>query len=177
MASSDDEGETLPDAVSDYYFCDGEDEPLSFVKLPVQWNENERSTSNAQPIFLSGTADNGLQKLYKQVKAWKFDFSKANPEILVLYQDNHWFKLQKPRKSYEKEIRTILITVQCLHFFKSEPEASGKSLWDHLSKVFRYLYLSVQLVYNLYFYDCISFLGPSLSIFADCMMSGPRRMT
>lgn len=164
MASSDDEGETLPDAISDYYFCDGEDEPLSFVKLPVQWNENERSTSDAQPIFLSGTADNGLQKLYKQVKAWKFDFSKANPEISVLYQDNHWFKLQKPRKSYEKEIRTILITVQCLHFFKSEPEASGKSLWDHLSTVFRYLYLLVQLVYNLYFYDCISLLGPSLSI-------------
>ncbi|KVH99162.1 DNA (cytosine-5)-methyltransferase 1, replication foci domain-containing protein [Cynara cardunculus var. scolymus] len=137
MASSDDEGETLPDAVSDYYFCDGDDEPLSFVKLPVQWNENERSISDAQPIFLSGTADNGLQKLYKQVKAWKFDFSKDNPEISVCYKDSHWFKLQKPRKSYEKEIRTILITVQCLYFFKSEPEASGKALWDHLSKVFR----------------------------------------
>ncbi|KAI3673839.1 hypothetical protein L6452_39969 [Arctium lappa] len=27
--------------------------------------------------------------------------------------------------------------MQCLYFFKSTPEASGKALWDHLAKVFR----------------------------------------
>lgn len=141
MASSDDEGETYADTVSDYYFCDGDDEPLSFSKLPWQWDESEISSSTTEPIFLRGTADNGLQKLYKAVKAWKYDLSKPNPEISVLSKDNHWIKLQKPRKSFENEIRTILITVHCLSYLKSKPEASAKSLWDHLSKVFRYLHL------------------------------------
>ncbi|KAI3673841.1 hypothetical protein L6452_39971 [Arctium lappa] len=131
------EGETLPDAVTDYYFCDGGEEPLSFSKLPLKWDESESSSSDTEPIFLRCTADNGLETLYKQVKAWKYDFSKENLEISVHYKDNHWFKLQKPRKSYENEIRTILITVQCLYFFKCEPKASGQALWDHLSQVFR----------------------------------------
>ncbi|KAI3686183.1 hypothetical protein L1987_79856 [Smallanthus sonchifolius] len=136
MASSDDEGETFPDAVSDYYFNNKDDEPLSFSKLPVQWNESESSSANAGPIFLGGKVDNGLGTFYQQVKAWKYDILKALPEILVLSKDNRWIKLKKPRKSYEKLIRSILISVHCLCFFKNKPEASWKSLWDHLSKVF-----------------------------------------
>ncbi|KAL7600423.1 hypothetical protein Lser_V15G27174 [Lactuca serriola] len=137
MASSDDEEETFADTISEYYFCDGDDEPLSFSILPLQWNESEsESSSPTTGIFLRGTADNGLQKLYKAVKAWKYDLSKSNPEISVLSKDNHWIKLQKPRKSFENEIKTILITVHCLSYLKRKPEASGKSLWDHLSKVF-----------------------------------------
>ncbi|GJZ83701.1 hypothetical protein Tco_0648874 [Tanacetum coccineum] len=34
------------------------------------------------------------------------------------------------------KLRTILITVHLICFCKTEPEAPGKSLWDHLSKVF-----------------------------------------
>lgn len=138
MASSDDEGETFADTISEYYFCDGDDEPLSFSKLPLQWtdSESENSSPTTGAIFLRGNADNGLQKLYKQVKAWKYDFSKSNPEISVLSKDNRWIKLQKPRKSFENEIRSILITVHCLSYLKGKPEASAKSLWDHLSKVF-----------------------------------------
>ena len=140
------ERETLLDAVTDYYFCDGGDEPVLFSKLPVKWDENECSSPDAKPIFLRCTADNGLQ-LYKLVKAWKYDLSKESLEISVHYKDDHWFKLQKPRKSYENEMRTILITLLCLYLFKCEPEASGQALWDHLSQVFRYLNLSVQLVF------------------------------
>ncbi|KAL4566889.1 hypothetical protein LXL04_031015 [Taraxacum kok-saghyz] len=138
MASSDDEEETFADTVSDYYFCDGDDEPLSFSKLPWQWDESESENSSptTEPIYLRGTADNGLRKLYRPVKAWKYDSSNFNPEILVLSKDNRWIKLQKPRKSFENEIRTILITVHCLSYLKIKPEASAKSLWDHLSKVF-----------------------------------------
>ncbi|KAL8243356.1 hypothetical protein R6Q59_009614 [Mikania micrantha] len=136
MASSDDEGETFPDAVLDYIFFDEDDDPLSFSQLPVQWNESEFSSSIAGPIFLDGKADNGLRKFYQQVKAWKYDILTTIPEISVLAKDNHWIKLKKPRKSYENLIRSILISVHCLCFFKSKPEASGKSLWDHLSKVF-----------------------------------------
>ncbi|CAI9288517.1 unnamed protein product [Lactuca saligna] len=137
MVSSDDEEETVADTISEYYFCDGDDEPLSFSVLPLQWSESEsESSSPTTGIFLRGTADNGLQKLYKAVKAWKYDLSKSNPEISVLSKDNHWIKLQKPRKSFENEIKTILITVHCLSYLKRKPEASAKSLWDHLSKVF-----------------------------------------
>ncbi|KAM0010847.1 putative [histone H3]-lysine(4) N-trimethyltransferase chromatin regulator PHD family [Helianthus debilis subsp. tardiflorus] len=136
MASSDDEGETFPDAVSEYDFRNKDDEPLSFSKLPVQWNDNESSNVNVMPIFLKGKVDNGLGQLYRQVKAWKYDITATKPQISVLTKDNHWIKLKKPRKSYEVLIRSILISVHCLWFCKSKPEASGKSLRDYLSKVF-----------------------------------------
>ncbi|KAE8125454.1 hypothetical protein FH972_020260 [Carpinus fangiana] len=136
MTSSDDEAEGLPQCVSNYYFEDDNDEPISFSILPIQWREGESPDRKKEQIFLHGTADNGLQKIYKHVIAWRFDLSNLSPEISVLSKENNWIKLQKPRKSFEDTIRSILITVQCLHFLKKYPETSGKSLWDHLSKVF-----------------------------------------
>nr|GEW15243.1 hypothetical protein [Tanacetum cinerariifolium] len=60
-----------------------------------------------------------------------------------------WIKLQKPRKSYENMIRTILITVHCLHFFKRKAEASSSSLWKNLCEVFRPF--EDDLIHHLYF--------------------------
>ncbi|CAL5405446.1 unnamed protein product [Camellia sinensis] len=136
MASSDDEDETVPHTVSNYDFVVDKDEPIAFSELPVQWNESEGLDGKSKKIFLHGTADNGLQKIYKQVTAWKFDLSDVKPEIAVLSKENNWIYLQRPRKSFEETIRTILITVHCLHFVKKNPETSGRSLWDYLSKVF-----------------------------------------
>ncbi|CAL5402702.1 unnamed protein product [Camellia sinensis] len=136
MASSDDEDETVPHTVSNYDFVVDKDEPIAFSELPVQWNESEGLDGKSKQIFLHGTADNGLQKIYKQVTAWKFDLSDVKPEIAVLSKENNWIYLQRPRKSFEETIRTILITVHCLHFVKKNPETSGRSLWDYLSKVF-----------------------------------------
>ncbi|KAG2682420.1 hypothetical protein I3760_11G190500 [Carya illinoinensis] len=136
MASSDDEADVLPRCVSNYYFEDDEDEPISFSVLPIQWREGDIQDCVKEQIFLHGVTDNGLRKIYKHVVAWRFDLSNMNPEILVLSKENNWIKLQKPRKSFEDIIRTIMVTVRCLHFLKKNPEASGKSLWDHLSKVF-----------------------------------------
>lgn len=139
MASSDDECESVPRSVSDYDFVDDNDEPISFSELPVQWGDGERTGGNKEQIFIHGNIDNGLQKIYKQVTVWKFDLSEANPEILVLMsKENQWMKLQKPRKSFEDTIRTILITLHSLHFLRKYPETSGRALWDHVSKVFRY---------------------------------------
>ncbi|MFS7985432.1 putative [histone H3]-lysine(4) N-trimethyltransferase chromatin regulator PHD family [Helianthus anomalus] len=132
MAFIDDDEEVLTDVVSDYYFYDAEDQPISFAELPVHWSNGERSHDNDITIYLRGTTDNGLQRLHKQVMAWKYEFSKENPEISVLSKVNNWIKLQKPRKSFESIIRTILITVQCLHFFNRKPNASSKDLRDHL---------------------------------------------
>lgn len=144
MASSDDEGEAVPQAVSNYHFVNDKDEPISFSELPVMWHEDKTPDVRNKQIFLHGTTDNGLQKVYKLVTAWRCDLSFAKPEISVLSKENNWIGLLKPRKSYEDTIRTILITVHCLHYLKKNPEVSGKALWDYLSKVPRYTYSLLQ---------------------------------
>ncbi|KAI8552941.1 hypothetical protein RHMOL_Rhmol06G0306900 [Rhododendron molle] len=137
MASSDDEGEAVPHTVSNYHFVDGNEEPISFSELPVQWNDVEGVDCEGKQIFLRGTADNGLL-IYKQVTAWKFNLSDVNPEISVLSKENNWINLQKPRKSFEGIIRTILITMHFLCFVRKNPETFGGSVWDNLSKVFSF---------------------------------------
>ncbi|CAL8151961.1 unnamed protein product [Prunus armeniaca] len=133
---SDDESEHLPDFVTNYHFIDDEDVPVSFHVLPIEWSEGKRQDGKTRQISMRGTADNGLQRIYMQVIAWKFDLSNVDPVISVLSKEKHWVRLQKPRKSFEDIIRSILITVQCLHYVTRNPETSSKSLWDHLSKVF-----------------------------------------
>ncbi|CAI9784111.1 unnamed protein product [Fraxinus pennsylvanica] len=134
--SLDDEGEAPPRSVGIYEFVDGEDEPISFAELPIQWKKVETSDGKQKQIFLRGSFDKGLQKIYKQVVAWKFDLSNEKPEISVLTKENYWIRLLNPRKAFENIIRTILITVHCLHLVKRNPGTSHKALWDHLGKVF-----------------------------------------
>lgn len=137
MASSDDEVDTQPLSVSNYHFEDDKDVPVSFSVLPIQWSESESldgKKEKKEKLFLRGFADNGLRKIFMQVIAWRFDLSNVKPEISVLSKDRRWVKLQKPRKSYEDIIRTILITVHFLHYVKKNPDISAKSMWDNMSK-------------------------------------------
>ncbi|KAK7305189.1 hypothetical protein VNO77_43090 [Canavalia gladiata] len=134
MASSDDEGEAQPLSVSNYHFEDDKDRPVSFSVLPTQWSEFESPVGKKEQVFLHGFADNGLQKIFMQVVAWRFDISYVKPEISVLSKDGRWIKLEKPRKSYEDTIRTILITIYFLNYVKKNPDMSAKSVWDNLSK-------------------------------------------
>ncbi|GAB4849712.1 hypothetical protein Ancab_004506 [Ancistrocladus abbreviatus] len=136
MASSDDEVEDLQEFVSDYQFEDDNQEPISFAVLPIRWSVNDSANGEIKQIFLRGTTDDGLQKIYKPVRAWSFDLSGMKPDISVFSKDNKWIKLQKAKKSYEYIIRTILITVNCLHIVRRNLDLSGKSLWDQLSKIF-----------------------------------------
>ncbi|XP_021906184.1 LOW QUALITY PROTEIN: protein ENHANCED DOWNY MILDEW 2-like [Carica papaya] len=136
MDISDDEEDSAHCRVTNYYFLDDEEQPVSFSVLPVQWSEGENKDGEEKVIFLDGTADNGLQKIYKHVKAWRFDLCGVKPEISVLTKEDSWVKLQKPKKSYEDLIRTVLITVHSLSLLKSNPEMPGKSLWDNLSRAF-----------------------------------------
>ncbi|XP_042484448.1 protein ENHANCED DOWNY MILDEW 2 [Macadamia integrifolia] len=135
MSSSDGEDEAVPQSVANYHFVDEKDEPITFSVLPIHWGDNESPGFTKKQIFLHGTAD-GLQKIYKQVISWKFELLDAQPEISVLSKEKKWINLQKPRKSFEDTIRTILITVQCLHFVGKNPETSSKSLWEHMRKDF-----------------------------------------
>ncbi|KAF4352159.1 hypothetical protein F8388_010524 [Cannabis sativa] len=134
MASLDDEDETLPLSVSNYHFVDEKDELVSFSVLPIQWWVTEKIGGDKPQVFLNGIADNGLQQVFKQVKAWRFDLSDVKPEISVLSKENDWIILQKPRKSFEDVVRSVLIVVNCLHVIKRNPYTSGKYLW---SEVFR----------------------------------------
>lgn len=158
MESSDDESKAQPLSVSNYHFEDGNDEHVSFSVLPIQWSESERIGDEKVKIFLYGNADNVLQKIYKHVIAWKFDLSNAKPEISVLSKENCWIKLLKPRKSFEGIVRSILITVHCLHFVMRHPETSGKSLWSHMLKLFRYIWTSIH-IWSRLFLACFLSVG------------------
>ncbi|XP_060672411.1 protein ENHANCED DOWNY MILDEW 2 isoform X2 [Ziziphus jujuba] len=134
MDSSDEEGEIVPDRVTDYHFISDKEEPISFTVLPLQWSEDESLDDVDRPVYLRGVADDGIQKVYKRVIAWRFELSFVQPEISVLSKDNKWLTLQKPRKSFENIIRTTLVTIHLLHFVKKNPDASWKSICAYLFK-------------------------------------------
>ncbi|XWS11283.1 hypothetical protein CRYUN_Cryun38cG0070900 [Craigia yunnanensis] len=136
--SDDDEEEVKLHSVSNYYFYDEKDEAVCFSELPLQLGGKESLISGAKKkIFLRGTADDGLLTICKHVTAWKFDLCNVGkPEILVLSKENGWLKLQKPRKSFEPVIRSVLISVHCLHLLTRNPDLSGKLLWEQLAKAF-----------------------------------------
>ncbi|PIA38300.1 hypothetical protein AQUCO_02800170v1 [Aquilegia coerulea] len=138
MDSSDDEVEVVAQSVTDYYFEDDQDEPISFAALPIRWSRSEASTSEEKHIFLHGTVDSGFERIHKKVIAWTFEYSNDRPEVSVLSTDKRWIKLQKPRKSFADTLRTILITIQCLYFLKKHPDKSESSMWRHLQEAFSF---------------------------------------
>ncbi|CAN7122229.1 unnamed protein product [Brassica rapa subsp. narinosa] len=133
----DEEEDSVPQSATNYYFEDDDKEPVSFACLPIQWSDKEKVDGSAAGLYLRGTSDDGLLPLHKLVKAWRFDLSNFEPEISVLTKDNVWIKLVKPRKSYAELIRTVLVTVHALQFLGRNPQASDRSLWEHLSKIFK----------------------------------------
>ncbi|XP_015695945.1 protein ENHANCED DOWNY MILDEW 2-like [Oryza brachyantha] len=136
MMSSDDDLEPQLKAVENYYFVDDNDVPVSFDVLPFQFDAAEEVASFKKDVYLRGFTDGGLQKVYKQVVAWKLVLDGDLPEITVLSTEGSWIALLKPRPSYEETIRSVLITVEMLHFARRRPMDSEKDLWDHLHGVF-----------------------------------------
>ncbi|XP_060176109.1 protein ENHANCED DOWNY MILDEW 2-like isoform X1 [Lycium barbarum] len=135
MASSDEEGEIVADCISNYHFLDLNGGPVSFSILPLLWGEDDIFGALNEELVLRGTSDDGLQHIYKNVLAWRFELSYALPEIHVLSKDKIWIKLLKPRKSYRDTIRTILITVHFLHFVKKNPDTFGETVWNYIRKI------------------------------------------
>lgn len=146
MASSEEEGEIIGDYVTNYYFVDSDGEKVSFSCLPLIWNDNEgdghgeQNLESTKHAFLRGMVDDGHRQIYRKVVAWKFVLSYVLPEIYVLSDDKKgsWIKLQRPRKSYEDSVRSVLISVHCLHFMKRNPEEeSAEAFWKSIGKTFR----------------------------------------
>ena len=152
MASSDEEGEIVPNCVTDYLFVDDKEELVSFTTLPLLWSPSESLVQSDIGVFLLASVDDGLQKIYKRVVAWRFDLSFVQPEIYVLSKDKKWIVLQKPRKCFENTIRTILVTIYWLHFLKKNPVASRKFVWNYLLKVLRSALYMVYVIFNVAYY-------------------------
>ncbi|KAL2319804.1 hypothetical protein Fmac_028773 [Flemingia macrophylla] len=136
MASSDEEGEIVSYLVDSYWFENEEEEFVSLSSLTLLWSISEIECDFEANVFLRGTTGDGLQKIHKRVIGWRFELSYRQPEILVFSKDKNWINLQRPRKCFESTIRTILVTVYCLHFVKWNPEESRISIWNKMQKDF-----------------------------------------
>ena len=75
MTSSEEEGEILPDWVTDYEFVNQQYQHVSFACLPVVHGKNEVVDNTNLRIFLSASCNDGLERFYKQVIAWRYDLS------------------------------------------------------------------------------------------------------
>ncbi|XP_019453792.1 PREDICTED: protein ENHANCED DOWNY MILDEW 2-like isoform X2 [Lupinus angustifolius] len=138
MASSDEEGEIVPDFVNDYWFENDKGGLVSFSSLTLLWGISDIKCDLETKVFLRGTTDDGLQKIYKQIIGWRFELphGQPEPEISVLLKDKNWITLQKPRKCFESTIRTVLVAVYWLHFVKWNREEATISVWNKVLTTF-----------------------------------------
>ncbi|KAG2261215.1 hypothetical protein Bca52824_068294 [Brassica carinata] len=135
MDSSDEEGQILPDYVDEYSFVDQSDIPVKFSILPAKWDDDEEEEEDPRlPVYLRGSTDCGNESVCKLAKAWRFDLSDERLKVQVFLHGMRWITLHKPAKSYEALVRTTLVTLQCLHFVKMNPEASSDRVWRSLEK-------------------------------------------
>jgi len=137
MASSDEEGEIVPDSVDGYWFENDKAEFVSLSSLTLLWSVNDVTCNSEAKVFLHGTTDNGLQKIHKQIIGWRFEISCEQPEISVLLREKYWMTLLKPRKCFENTIMPVLVTVYWLHCVKWKPEESRVSILVKVLKEFR----------------------------------------
>lgn len=132
-SSSDEESEQtlIPESVTEYLFEDKEESEISFSDLPY-----DSPNPESPQVYLRGKTEDKLQMVYQPTVAWKLEISrKIGPDVFVL-SNGKWVKLLKPKKFYEIIIRSILISIQALHFLRWNPNSAEKSLWDNLRRVF-----------------------------------------
>ncbi|XP_078171629.1 protein ENHANCED DOWNY MILDEW 2-like [Carex rostrata] len=131
--SSDEDSEQtlIPESVTEYLFEDKEESAISFSDLPY-----DSPNPESPQVYLRGKTEDKLQMVYQPAVAWKLEISrKIGPDVFVL-SNGKWVKLLKPKKFYEILIRSILISIQALHFLRWNPNSVEKSLWDNLRRVF-----------------------------------------
>ncbi|KAK1317284.1 hypothetical protein QJS10_CPA05g01662 [Acorus calamus] len=138
--SDDDEGEILPEWVTNYFFMDKNNVPISFAVLPFQsgsYGSPVASAGTDSHIYMIGDVEGEPQKVYKPVNAWKLELSDVTPVVSVQTKGcGHWIKLRKPSNSFKDMVRTVLVTVHCLHYLKWNGRVSERDLWENLSRVF-----------------------------------------
>ncbi|KAF3778226.1 hypothetical protein EJ110_NYTH32633 [Nymphaea thermarum] len=134
MFSSDEEDDVILEKVSNYYFVDETDQPISFAVLPFQTSTSELRGHLDKRIFMCGDVVSTNSKMYEPVAAWKLELSDLKPTVCALTSKRKWIEMFKPCPVYEETIRGIMVTVHCLHFAYANPGAAGKDLWPYLRK-------------------------------------------
>ncbi|KAL6630944.1 hypothetical protein ACP70R_028284 [Stipagrostis hirtigluma subsp. patula] len=137
MSDDDDDAEQQVSAVEDYYLLDALKQPVCFSTLPLRLGDSDGDDvpESKKRLVLWGMAEAGV-KVFREVVAWRLGLQGKQPEVAVLPVEGSWITLVKPKNSYEETVRTILITVQMLHFLRRKPDEPEKNLWTHLRKVF-----------------------------------------
>ncbi|CAL4987956.1 unnamed protein product [Urochloa decumbens] len=147
MLFDDDDDGVAPhfNAVDEYYFEDTKYEPVCFSVLPFKFHENDEldDCGYEKKVYLRGVMDKSIDLVYKKVVSWKVVLDSEQPNISVLSSEGNWIKLLNPRKYYKDKIaRSILVTVQMLHFVR-KPNGDKRQLrgqlWGHLNEVFNEL--------------------------------------
>lgn len=142
-SDEEEEGEFVPDSVTNYHFVNSQNALTSFSVLRLYWNDNDNGNvigdGDVRPTVVSllGNSDGGLQSVFKEVIGWKFDLSFLVTEVYMLFKGRKWIRLDKPRKSYQGVVSNVLIVVQFLHFAKRNVEASRDEIACYLKKFFR----------------------------------------
>ncbi|KAJ1266992.1 hypothetical protein BS78_07G022300 [Paspalum vaginatum] len=143
MMSDDDGVEPQFEAVDKYHFVVAEDDHVCFSILPFQFDENDEveDRHSKNKVYLRGHREMDKSHLvHKKVVAWRVGLDCEQPNISVLSSEGNWIKLLNPWKPYKDEIaRSILITVQMLHFVRKQHRDKRSlwgRLWDHLNEVF-----------------------------------------
>ncbi|KAI7744116.1 hypothetical protein M8C21_030366, partial [Ambrosia artemisiifolia] len=135
------EGEIVPDSVTNYYFVNSLNTPISFSTLPLHWKNHDQDdvlvhvdNGDVTFAFLKGSTDGGLQSVYKEVIGWKLELLNDVPEVYVLSKGDTWININKPRKCYEYIVKSVLVVVYCLHFVKRNVKADRKEVLSWLMK-------------------------------------------
>ncbi|GAB2242665.1 hypothetical protein Droror1_Dr00019440 [Drosera rotundifolia] len=124
MDSSDDEGEFLPDSVTNYAFFDETD---------------RRSVSRAS---LSGSRQNRWlrRRRRNEVVAWRYEIreGEGGGEVYVLCKGKgkQWVRLVKSKKGFEGTVRGALATLCCLGYVRGNERTGKGDVLRHLKEAF-----------------------------------------
>nr|XP_043630206.1 protein ENHANCED DOWNY MILDEW 2-like [Erigeron canadensis] len=138
-SSEEEEGEIIPEIVTNYHFVNSQNKLISISDLPL-YDHNDNVIAAAgddSPVaFLLGNTDGGLQSFYKEVIGWKYELSFVSPQFYALLKKKVWIQIDKPRKSYEFIVTSVFVVIRFLHYVKRNVEATFDEVFSHLLKVF-----------------------------------------
>uniref|UniRef100_A0A0E0QHK2 Uncharacterized protein n=1 Tax=Oryza rufipogon TaxID=4529 RepID=A0A0E0QHK2_ORYRU len=140
MALFDDDDDEFPQLKDvDQYACkDSHEDLVCFSILPFWFDEEHRLLGSEKGVYIRGIDCEGRQPVYKRIEAWRVELDCEKPMISVLSSEGNWIRLLNPHPGYAEDIaRSVLITIQMIHFVRKHPAKDERTLSKHLCEVFR----------------------------------------
>uniref|UniRef100_A0A0D3GZ58 Uncharacterized protein n=1 Tax=Oryza barthii TaxID=65489 RepID=A0A0D3GZ58_9ORYZ len=140
MALFDDDDDEFPQLKDvDQYACkDSHEDLVCFSILPFWFDEEHRLPGSEKGVYIRGIDCEGRQPVYKRIEAWRVELDCEKPMISVLSSEGNWIRLLNPHPGYAEDIaRSVLITIQMIHFVRKHPAKDEITLSKHLCEVFR----------------------------------------